>query len=592
MKQKPQVADIKPPKVMPTKKVNNPKILTDTSEKEPIIRKVTAATIEKWKSELVDFAVNEWLYYEKDASGVPTALFCKFCTDHEEEIKSIDGFTNQYTKGSTNFRKSTVEYHAKNTKSHTVAHGLHIKSHTVAYELHIKSHTVAYELHIKSHTVAYELHVKSHTVAYELHIKESGKDLKKLKKFKHSAAGSSDVLEGISTMEKMKWLGLKLNLKQHILLQSKNCHLRNIRKYLNMKNFSVDTGDAYMTDVKAGEFTDFIAADLKSKLCKDVATANFFSVLSDGSTDSAVIEEEIIYVSYFDPNPPGKDEFAVKIEFLGIQPLASQSANGVHKVIVDSIEDLHIINDKHGFAEEKYFSETSMCKQIVGFTSDRALVNRGENASVKTLLRETSPWVVFTWCIAHRLELSVKDSLSNEREFKEIDEMSLRLYYLYHKAPKKLRQLRELSHALAGAMEYHEGSVKPYKASGTRWITHKVKAMKIILMNWGVYIMHLENLTNDKSVPAGDRNKLKGYLKTWSQSKISFLLALFIDVLSVVSDLSLVFQSDSIDVVSFCDAISKAKRQMERLQERSFETMPFVKNLLSKIEEKEQKFFT
>ena len=61
MKQKnpPQVAHIKPPKVMPTKKVNNPKILTDTSEKEPIIRKVTAATIEKWKSELADFAVNE-----------------------------------------------------------------------------------------------------------------------------------------------------------------------------------------------------------------------------------------------------------------------------------------------------------------------------------------------------------------------------------------------------------------------------------------------------------------------------------------------------------------------------------------------------
>ena len=252
------------------------------------------------------------------------------------------------------------------------------------------------------------------------------------------------------------------------------------------KFHSVDTGDSYMTDVKAGEFTDFIAADLKSKLCKDLATANFFNVLCDGSTDSVVIEEEIIYVSYFDPNPPGKDKVAVKIEFLYIQPLTSQSASGVHKAIVDSIEDLNIINDKHGFAEEKYFSETCMCKQIVGFTSDGASVNRGENASVKTLLQEASPWVVFTWYIAHRLELAVKDSLSNECEFKEIDEMLLRLYCLYHKAPKKLHQLRELYHALAAANEYHEGSVKPYKASRTRWITHKVKAMKIMLMNCGV----------------------------------------------------------------------------------------------------------
>ena len=87
--------------------------------------------------------------------------------------------------------------------------------------------------------------------------------------------------------------------------------------------------------MKAGEFIDFIAADLKSKLCKDLATANFFSVLCDGSTDSLVIEEETIYVSYFEPNPPGKDKVAVKIEFLDIQPLTSQSANGVHKAIVD-----------------------------------------------------------------------------------------------------------------------------------------------------------------------------------------------------------------------------------------------------------------
>ena len=253
MKQKPQVADIKPPKVMPTKKVNNLKILTDTSEKEPIIRKVTAATIEKWKSEIVDFAVNEWLYYEKDASGVSTALFCKFCTDHEEEIKSIDGFTNQYIKGSTNFRKSSVEYHAKNTKSHTVA--------------------------------------------YELHIKESGKELKKLKNFKHSATGSSGVLdEGISTMEKNEVARTKIKFETAYFVAKQELPLMKYKEILKHEKFhGVDTGDSYMTDVKAGEFIDFIAADLKSKLCKDLATANFFSVLCDGSTDSVVIEEEIMF---------------------------------------------------------------------------------------------------------------------------------------------------------------------------------------------------------------------------------------------------------------------------------------------------------
>ena len=227
----------------------------------------------------------------------------------------------------------------------------------------------------------------------------------------------------------------KIKFETAYFVAKQELPLMKYKEILKHEKFhSVDTSDSYMTDVKAGEFIDFIAADLKRKICNNLGTANFFSVLCDGSTDSAVIEEEIIYVSYFDPNPPGKDEVAVKIEFLDIQPLTSQSAHGVHKAIIDSIEDLNIINDKHGFTEEKYFSETSTCKRIVGFTSDIALVNRGKNASVNTLLRETSRWVVFTWCIAHRLELAVKDSLSNEREFKEIDEMLLRLYYLYHKA--------------------------------------------------------------------------------------------------------------------------------------------------------------
>ena len=273
---------------------------------------------------------------------------------------------NQYIKGSTNFQKSSVEYHAKNAKSHTVA--------------------------------------------YELHIKKSGKDSKKLKNFKHSAAGSSDVLEGTSTMEKNEVARTKIKFETAYFVAKQELPLTKYKEILNHEKFhSVNTGDSYMTDVKAGEFIDFIAVDLKSKLCKDLATANFFTILCDGSTDLAVIEEEIIFVSYFDPNSPGKDEVPVKIEFLDVQPLTSQSANAVHKAIIDSIEDLNIINDKNGFAEEKYFSETSMCKQIVGFTSDGASINRGENASVKTLLWETSPWVVFTWCIAHRLELAVKD---------------------------------------------------------------------------------------------------------------------------------------------------------------------------------------
>ena len=40
---------------------------------------------------------------------------------------------------------------------------------------------------------------------------------------------------------------------------------------------------------------------------------------------------------------------------------------------------------------------------------------------------------------------------------------------------------------------------KPSKASGTRWIAHKVRAMEIVLSNYGIFITHLESLSQTDS---------------------------------------------------------------------------------------------
>ena len=47
------------------------------------------------------------------------------------------------------------------------------------------------------------------------------------------------------------------------------------------------------------------------------------------------------------------------------------------------------------------------------------------------------------WCIAHRLELAVKDALKGTA-LDVIDEFLLRLYYLYEKSPNKCRELEDL----------------------------------------------------------------------------------------------------------------------------------------------------
>ena len=49
----------------------------------------------------------------------------------------------------------------------------------------------------------------------------------------------------------------------------------------------------------------------------------------------------------------------------------------------------------------------------------------------------------WSWCLAHRLELAVKDALKGT-SFDLINDMLLRLHYIYEKSPKKCRELEEV----------------------------------------------------------------------------------------------------------------------------------------------------
>ena len=54
----------------------------------------------------------------------------------------------------------------------------------------------------------------------------------------------------------------------------------------------------------------------------------------------------------------------------------------------------------------------------------------------RMILQRKNDWLTFGWCAAHRLELAIKDGLGGT-PWDAVDEVILRLYYLYKKSPKK-----------------------------------------------------------------------------------------------------------------------------------------------------------
>lgn len=184
-----------------------------------------------------------------------------------------------------------------------------------------------------------------------------------------------------------------------------------------------------------------------------------YRILVDGSTDSAIIEKECIYVIFVDP-----DSFQPVLSFFGLKDPKSQDAAGLFAAVKDAFRE-HELDD---------------CFEKVCFLqSDGASVNCGVKHGLIEFMREELPWVTFIWCISHRLELALKDALKDIMS--DVDSVLTNLYYLYKKSSKKTRELKDLYSVFEGMYEFESGKVRPHKAHGTRWISHKLEAIRYIL---------------------------------------------------------------------------------------------------------------
>ncbi len=73
--------------------------------------------------------------------------------------------------------------------------------------------------------------------------------------------------------------------------------------------------------------------ELKNKIKR----ANFITILADGATDAALIEKEVIYIIFVDP-----DDFKPHLAFLGLKSVVSQDAEGITDAITRAFQDCDI----------------------------------------------------------------------------------------------------------------------------------------------------------------------------------------------------------------------------------------------------------
>ena len=117
------------------------------------------------------------------------------------------------------------------------------------------------------------------------------------------------------------------------------------------------------------------------------------------------------------------------------------------------------------------------------------------------------------------------------------------------KTPQKVRELKGIVEDLKEVYNFNEGGFIPVRSQGSRWITHKRRALQKVVDQYGAYIAHLTTLCEDKTLKSEDRVYLKGYVQQWSQSKMLLGCAMYVEILKDPSILILCLQKIDCDIV-------------------------------------------
>lgn len=227
-------------------------------------------------------------------------------------------------------------------------------------------------------------------------------------------------------------------------------------------------GSTYRNSKRAQGFMHFIAEAERQKLKEALATTKLLSVMSDSSTDSSGMEEELVYVRFA---KAGK----IVVCFVGVQAVDKPDATHITEAITSLMETVSGNEDGTGQWLEK----------VVACGTDGASVMTGVKKGVVTQLRQDRSYILGIHCMSHRLELAFSDAMTHISMARKVEELLSGLYTFYHKSCVNRANLKK---------GFEEVGMKHLRIGGTRWASHVLQALDKFLRGYKGLMYHLDQV--------------------------------------------------------------------------------------------------
>ena len=128
---------------------------------------------------------------------------------------------------------------------------------------------------------------------------------------------------------------------------------------------------------------------MKDDFVKDILNTRYYSILTDGSTNASILEQQVLCILFL------SSRGVPVLKFLSVDTAQHAHADGLKQCIKDSFQCIGI---------------TPLSSRLASINVDGAAVNTGLHSRLGVKFKETVPWISVIHCFYHHLELAVKDT--------------------------------------------------------------------------------------------------------------------------------------------------------------------------------------
>ena len=307
----------------------------------------------------------------------------------------------------------------------------------------------------------------------------------------------------------------------------KNCLLsiakQEIPKYEPILDLAISLGCDYLRELEVGanaryrshaiigEFLKVLAAVVEEQQFSALKCSNFFSLLTDESTDISVKKQLVLVARY----QIGKE---VRTSFVDIQDIADGTAHTIVQAIHSFIAKRSLDIDK-----------------LRGFATDGASVMVGCRNGVATQLKQCCPSLISIHCVNHRLALAASHAADHIPYLQRFKTHLRNLFSFYQNSPVRMSGL----HAIQALLD--DPVIKLKEAKDVRWLSHDA-AVATLLRTLPSLIASLDREASERGEPTAE-----GLLRFVKTHFFVATLHLLHKVLPHVSRLSRIFQKEDVD---------------------------------------------